>query len=693
MPIASTSIKQAIPFYHRYFLIHIWELDKFIKKSMKSKKILTCAMLLLGEIGAAQASDIHLYLSQPGLNAAKNSTIIEGGLPWSATEAQTTGSYSMETFDNDPVGSSSPGTWVIGDKSAGTVAIQSGNVWGGFENTPYLLPSDITITLKKPARYLGFWWASGVMGNRFQLLDSNDNVLVDSNINQLITFLNSSANLPALDGVTTYAKTQYYGNPFPPYMNGGGGEPYVYLNYVVNDTTGTGLVAIAKIRFMSPAGIFDIDNLAVMESAISAAQLPPSWVDTGITAKFASPITLDDAYTTTQNQSKNFTPLSNDPDIPADSTVTMQGASSHGGTVVASGIGEWTYTPPVDFVGIDTFTYTVCLPAPEQTKCSTAKETITIPPTALPSISSTAEGIPKNGVLPTPANGGPFIYSGAPSSTKGGSVSIDPNSGEYVYTPPAGFTGIDSFNYTICLADAPTVCSTSVVTMSVYGLTAQNSSAHTSPNTPISSSEPIPSLSNAPADTTYDYALETPPNNGSVVMNPDGTYIYTPNPGFTGVDTFRYKVCTKDLTPAACSVATTTINVDGIIAAQPSSVQTTVNSPVDAKAPPPVESNIPAGTTYAYSTTSNPTHGSVTMSSDGSYIYTPTNGYSGEDSFEYQVCVVGATPAICSTAVITVKVLSISSATPVPTMKGLALFLLIGSMGILGIARIRRHFL
>ena len=40
-------------------------------------------------------------------------------------------------------------------------------------------------------------------------------------------------------------------------------------------------------------------------------------------------------------------------------------------------------------------------------------------------------------------------------------------------------------------------------------------------------------------------ALErvTPPMNGTVVYNPDGTVTYTPNTGFVGVDTFKYVTC------------------------------------------------------------------------------------------------------------------------------------------------------
>ncbi|WP_298330905.1 Ig-like domain-containing protein, partial [uncultured Dokdonia sp.] len=52
----------------------------------------------------------------------------------------------------------------------------------------------------------------------------------------------------------------------------------------------------------------------------------------------------------------------------------------------------------------------------------------------------------------------------------------------------------------------------------------------------------------------------TDPSNGVLVMNPDGTYEYTPNTDFVGEDTFTYTICDNG-SPAACDTATVTIQV------------------------------------------------------------------------------------------------------------------------------------
>ncbi len=53
------------------------------------------------------------------------------------------------------------------------------------------------------------------------------------------------------------------------------------------------------------------------------------------------------------------------------------------------------------------------------------------------------------------------------TTSEGVVVTIDPNTGEYVYTPPAGFTGDDSFEYTICDNGNPALCDTAIVVITV----------------------------------------------------------------------------------------------------------------------------------------------------------------------------------------------------------------------------------
>ena len=53
----------------------------------------------------------------------------------------------------------------------------------------------------------------------------------------------------------------------------------------------------------------------------------------------------------------------------------------------------------------------------------------------------------------------------------------------------------------------------------------------------------------------------THPENGTVTISGDGTFVYQPHPEFTGTDTFEYRVCDNG-TPSLCDTATVSITVN-----------------------------------------------------------------------------------------------------------------------------------
>ena len=59
------------------------------------------------------------------------------------------------------------------------------------------------------------------------------------------------------------------------------------------------------------------------------------------------------------------------------------------------------------------------------------------------------------------------------------------------------------------------------------------------------------------------YSVATNPAHGSVTVNADGTFTYTPTAGYVGTDTFSYKICDVNA-PANCVAATATLITDGL---------------------------------------------------------------------------------------------------------------------------------
>jgi gliding motility-associated-like protein len=58
------------------------------------------------------------------------------------------------------------------------------------------------------------------------------------------------------------------------------------------------------------------------------------------------------------------------------------------------------------------------------------------------------------------------------------------------------------------------------------------------------------------------WSIVTPPANGTIVFNTDGTYTYTPNESFAGTDSFTYELCDAN---GDCDQAQVTITINDVI--------------------------------------------------------------------------------------------------------------------------------
>ena len=79
----------------------------------------------------------------------------------------------------------------------------------------------------------------------------------------------------------------------------------------------------------------------------------------------------------------------------------------------------------------------------------------------------------------------------------------------------------------------------------------------TNPDTPVT----IPVLDNdllSPGAPPNAVVNVSQPSNGVATIQPDGTVLYTPNPGFVGRDTFTYEICNSE---GSCDEAKVTVVV------------------------------------------------------------------------------------------------------------------------------------
>ncbi|WP_235491928.1 IPTL-CTERM sorting domain-containing protein [Paracidovorax avenae] len=176
---------------------------------------------------------------------------------------------------------------------------------------------------------------------------------------------------------------------------------------------------------------------------------------------------------------------------------------------------------------------------------------------------------------------------------------------------------------------------------------ASNDTSATRMGTPVSGN----AAANDTAPAGARWTKTSDPANGSVVMNDDGTYTYTPAPGFTGVDSFDYTVCKPAPDTDQCANATVRITVG--LDAVDDRASTAPNTPVNSSVPN--NDVFPQGATFTVS--SSPTRGTVTMDpATGDYTYTPNPNVTGTDTFQYRLCLPAPNATQCDTATVTITV-------------------------------------
>lgn len=136
----------------------------------------------------------------------------------------------------------------------------------------------------------------------------------------------------------------------------------------------------------------------------------------------------------------------------------------------------------------------------------------------------------------------------------------------------------------------------------------------------------------------YSSEIYAYPANGTLILNADNTITYTPHQGFTGSDSFVYRVIGNNLYELDSAPATVFINVQSA-----NEAPVAVDDRFSFKANTPVTHDVIANDTdqendfiylLSVGTASN---GIVDMASNRMVRYTPNEGYCSSDSFTYVV--------------------------------------------------------
>jgi cyclophilin family peptidyl-prolyl cis-trans isomerase len=153
-----------------------------------------------------------------------------------------------------------------------------------------------------------------------------------------------------------------------------------------------------------------------------------------------------------------------------------------------------------------------------------------------------------------------------------------------------------------------------------------------------------PANSATHAGQTLSYTLTSQPANGTVTQfdKDKGTLVYTPKSDFRGDDSFQFTVTNSGakLTSDARTISLSTTPLPPTAAAVTQTVQdggaTTIQLTGN-------DQNPGSNQGLSYALTSQPTKGSVSQfnATTGTFVYTPTAGATGTDSFQYAVTTMG----------------------------------------------------
>jgi gliding motility-associated-like protein len=237
------------------------------------------------------------------------------------------------------------------------------------------------------------------------------------------------------------------------------------------------------------------------------------------------------------------------------------------GTVVLNADGTFIYTPNALYNGSDEFAYEICdngsPVACDQGIVHILLAVVDYFPVAVDDNISVQEDSPLNGnvsVNDIPSLDGNNIWT-IVKQPDHGTITMTTD-GKFTYTPNPDFNGPDSFVYKVCDKDGDCdegtvkivispandvpIAVDDVVTLNLDGVLSGNVSDNDLPS----------------GDGGNIWSLVSPPQNGTIIFNADGSYSYTPNLNFDGTDVFTYKLCD---TNGDCAQAKVTINMVDII--------------------------------------------------------------------------------------------------------------------------------
>ncbi|HEV3081246.1 MAG TPA: Ig-like domain-containing protein, partial [Gemmataceae bacterium] len=393
------------------------------------------------------------------------------------------------------------------------------------------------------------------------------------------------------------------------------------FSVTVNPTNGTLSGTAPNLTYTPNAGYFGADSFqfTVNNGVLTSAAATVSITDVG------KPTANAQAVTVPQDTATAVTLTGSDPNTPPRTlTFTVTANPSHG--TLSGTAPNLTYTPAAGYFGADSFQFTV-----SNGVVTSAAATVTITDVGQPTANAQTVTVPQDTATAITLTGSD---PNTPPRTLTFTVSANPSHGtlsgtapNLTYTPGVGYSGADSFQFTV--SNGVVTSTAATVTITDVGQPTANAQTVTVAQDTATAITLTGSDPNTPPR-TLTFTVTANPSHGTL----SGTapnLTYTPAAGYFGADSFQFTVNNGVLTSAAATVSITdvgqpTANAQAVTVPQDTATAVTLTGS-DPNTPP---------RTLTFTVTANPGHGTLSGTAPN-LTYTPAAGYFGADSFQFTV--------------------------------------------------------
>lgn len=332
-------------------------------------------------------------------------------------------------------------------------------------------------------------------------------------------------------------------------------------------------------------------------------------------------------------------------------TASVTGWPTHG-SLAMDPHGGFSYTPLAGYVGRDSFSYSVSNGVMNSTatvllivEAKDANEPPFGNPDAYATLRDTPFTVPWPGVLGNDYDPeGVSLTASVNTQPAHGSVSVGPY-GRVSYIPQSGYVGKDSFTYVasdgIDQSGPITVMINVNDPAKALPPVANPDAWSVAQDGTLLVREPKGVLANDydPSGNQIQGYLLSQPKNGLLGILEGGGFIYTPNYGFSGIDSFTYLV-TDGLQNSAPTTVTLRVNATNRTpSAQNLSFPLQIDETLNIPPSKGVFSKVldPEGHLLGAVITAQPRHGVLVPEADGGMVYIPATGFTGRDNVGFSV--------------------------------------------------------